>query len=193
MKTKINRRTRAVRLRLCRLFQGVPESKEETMKNPNPPVKKKPKGRKPKAIVEMAKPERDWMSDCGEYIARRLPGAYWPAFDIAHRTSGRVWRHNRYVPKGFDDKDRRFTHPEFPHETVGYSLVDSNNSGSVIAFTISFADMNTRKKIKPWTGNAILAKYEATFRKRIARREGNALITPLKSERPPQEFSRCKH
>ena len=98
-----------------------------------------------------------WLSDCGQYIARSFGDC---DYDVMTVDGSKCWLARRYQPKGWKDKDPRYTHPEFAHITTSYS---NESIGKKEAFKIGFADVDLSKRIVPLTGNCIIESYEARF------------------------------
>ncbi len=97
-----------------------------------------------------------FVSDCGQYVARENGNC---CFDIMTIDGSKMWLDNR-------NKDNN-KFPEFENMFTGYSLIKANDSYSVWIFELSFADLDQSKKIDPYSGNCIIKKYTATFRRRI--------------------------
>ena len=127
-----------------------------------------------------------WISDCGRYFARPFyhpEGACGSEYDVVERATGTTWLARRYKPKGWKDKDRRYTHPEFPR-MVGYwgNRGRQLRSGRWIkAFELGFTDHDQSIRIDPLKGNTVLASYAATFRKRWPARWMPLALVTLKS------------
>lgn len=105
-----------------------------------------------------------FVSDCGKYIARRLGNTV--NFDVMTIDGTQCWLARRYEPKGWKDKDPRYTHPEFAQATGSYSL-EVPRKGQPWRFTLGFLDLDQRKRIKPLTGNCVVKSYTATFSRRM--------------------------
>jgi len=97
--------------------------------------------------------ETFWVSDCGKFYAVGTG----IRTDVLSVDGQRRWLYGRYEPTGFDDTDRRYTHPESPH-MVGYWGVYGKRG-----FKLGFSDMDVNIRIVGGTGNAIIKDYTATF------------------------------
>lgn len=114
-----------------------------------------------------------WVSDCGKYLARDtlIPNKVF--LDVAERATGKWWLASRYEPTGFEDTDRRFTHPEFPAMVTSWSNLGRRKRSGVwvTAFEQGFCDLDTSVRVRPYgsdpDGKAVLARYTATFRKHL--------------------------
>ncbi len=103
-----------------------------------------------------------FISDCGQFIARRTNSGC-IGFNVMALDGSQCWLDRRYEPKEWQDPDPRYTHPEFEHEVLAYSLVSSNRRGEVTAFEIGFADLDQSKAIDPGKGNCVVKNYSARF------------------------------
>lgn len=106
-----------------------------------------------------------FVSDCGLYIA--VPYGDGVAYDVIEVAAKTVWLWRRYKATGFDDSDRRHTHPEFSRMVMSWSKRGDRRGDP--AFALCFADLDRTIATKPWTGNGVLRGYEATFRSRVPR------------------------
>jgi hypothetical protein len=111
-----------------------------------------------------------WISDCKKYYARRLYSEDSTGLDVLAVDGSRIWLSGRYKPTGWEDTDRRYTHPEFPHMVVSWrNLGRSTRSGRwVSAFELGFADCDQSKRIEYLKGNTIIKSYKAQFHKHIS-------------------------
>ena len=108
-----------------------------------------------------------FVSECGCYIAHPY-GASGTAYDVIEVKTGTVWLHGRYVPTGWGDTDRRYTHAEFSRLVSGWrNQGEQRGKRWIEAFDLTFADVDTAVTIKPFTGNVVRRSYEAAFRRRI--------------------------
>lgn len=110
-----------------------------------------------------------YLSNCGQYIAISHGNHFGLNYDIIAVDGSCIWLSGRYEPTGFDDTDPRYIFPEFPHMVIGYHNYGwENRAGRWISdFKLSFADIDTTKRVVPGDGNAILKRYSARFKKQI--------------------------
>jgi len=116
-----------------------------------------------------------WISDCGKYVARPVEdtGRHETMLDVVDRATRKWWLVGRYHPTGWDDTDPRYTHCEFPSMVVGWTNLGRYTRGGardgrwIPAFKQDFCDVDQAVEIDSFTGNVILRRYSATFRKRF--------------------------
>jgi hypothetical protein len=116
-----------------------------------------------------------WVSDCGKYLARQphIPNDVTRVLhDVVHRETRRWWLAGRYQPTGWDDTDRRYTHPEFNGVVVGWSNRGRRrrNGEWSQAFEQTFCDVDPSIAWRSGSSDAaraILSTYTATFRKHL--------------------------
>lgn len=108
-----------------------------------------------------------WISECGRYFAAdsHVPGEVMP--DVYDRQTGVWYLRDRREITSFSDP--RLDYAEGPHIMTAWSNRGRRTRAGrwIGAFDVSFADADTTIKIKPLTGNALIARYSALFRKRI--------------------------
>ena len=116
--------------------------------------------------------ESVWVSDCGKYFARdtHVPNDVMP--DVVERATQTWWLARRYVPTGFDDTDRRYTHAEFPRMVTSWSNRGRTlRSGrDVRAFEVGCAELDQSIPIRTEDGgfnNVVRGRFSARFRKQI--------------------------
>lgn len=110
-------------------------------------------------------PSSFFLSDCGKYLAREVtPGS--ADFDVLTVDGSQCWLSRRYTPTGFEDRDSRIVYPEFAHQVMRGTFGEGERRG-VSIFSLEFADLDTSKKVVPFTGNCIVKKYRATFSRRL--------------------------
>ncbi len=116
-----------------------------------------------------ARARHTFVSECGRYVA--LPfGDDCAAYDVVELATDTVWLWGRYKPTGFDDKDRRYTHAEFPRMVSGWSNRGQRRGERWIsAFDLSFVDADMTLPIERFSGNVATRRYEAAFRRAIPR------------------------
>ncbi len=110
-----------------------------------------------------------WVSVCGRYYALRCAVRHQPAFDVIEVATGTTWLWPRYEPT-WGDTDRRHTHAEFSRMVTGWSNRGRRMPRAdrwIEAFELTFAECDTAIRIKPFTGNVLIARHEAEFRRRI--------------------------
>jgi hypothetical protein len=128
-----------------------------------------------------------WVSDCGQYYALAAPSRR-PAYDVLEVHGPGVWLSQRYEPQGWQDTDRRYTHAEFPHMTLGWSLRGGWNRTRTRfdeAFEQAFGDLRQDLQCRPLSarradlpaGAHVLTVSTATFTKqrRVSRASWNVL------------------
>ena len=124
-----------------------------------------------------------WVSDCGRYFAQNVGSI--SEYDVLDRQTRKRWQWPRYTPTGWDDKDRRYTHPECVAMVGSWSL-ETNG------FALGFSDHDTSKRIEPLSGNTILKSYHASFRRRVSSQRCPRWASPLTLERttnrPPERL-----
>jgi hypothetical protein len=111
-----------------------------------------------------------WISDCGNYYAQEVCELSQPAYDVISVDTYKRWKWARYIPKGSDDTDTRYTYPEYENMVISWSWEGRYNKNlkQTDAFGLSFADLDKSIKIEIFTGNAIIKRYEAHFKKKIS-------------------------
>lgn len=111
-----------------------------------------------------------WISACGRWFARSVDGKMPPAYDVIEIATGSVWLWGRYTPKGFNDRDRRYTHAEFSRmvgvwTNLGHEMPRARRW--VRAFSLSFCDCDRSIPIKAFSGNIVRASCTAEFRRMV--------------------------
>lgn len=119
----------------------------------------------PRSAVKL---ETLWVSDCGRYLARRVPHETFP--DVVEIATGKVWLAHRYKPTSSDDPMCGM--PEFAHMPVVWSNRGRRTRGDIWieAFELTFVDLDMTKVKRYATPS--LARYEATFRRRVPESHG---------------------
>ena len=100
-----------------------------------------------------------WVSECKRYIAQGLERGHSSKLDIVNLETGKryIWQHGRsdYAPA--DGMVLSWSW-EGRHLRSGRQTEE---------FDVGFADVDTAVKIMPLSGNIILKKYDAQFRKKL--------------------------
>ena len=103
--------------------------------------------------------ETTWVSECKRYIAQGLERGHSSKLDIVNLETGKryIWQHGRsdYAPA--DGMVLSWSW-EGRHLRSGRQTEE---------FDVGFADVDTAVKIMPLSGNIILKKYDAQFRKKL--------------------------
>jgi hypothetical protein len=107
-----------------------------------------------------------WISTDGKYYAVPREGKGCSDADVYTIDGKSCWLSKRYEPTGFNDTDKRYLYPEFPHMVCGYHRLHPLRDGRH-AFRLSFCDCDTTMKIDAWTGNTVLKNYETDFERRV--------------------------
>lgn len=117
-----------------------------------------------------------WLSTDGCYYALPAPrGGSAVAYDVLEGEGPGVWLHQRYVPTGWDDTDKRYTHAEFPGMIGSWTNEGRWTRGRtryIEGFSMTFLDLRQDIQIHPWASRPadapyashVLATYVATFR-----------------------------
>lgn len=116
--------------------------------------------------------ESVWVSDCAKYFARDTHRPWEVMPDVVERATQTWWLARRYVPTGFDDTDRRYTHAEFPRMVTSWS-----NNGRTLrsgrhlsAFEVGCAELDQSIPICTEDGgfnDITRSRFRAKFRKRV--------------------------
>ena len=103
--------------------------------------------------------ETTWISECKRYIAQGLERGHSSKLDIINLETGKryIWQDNR--------GDYAFTDAMITSWSWEGRYLRNNRQTP--DFGVGFADVDTTIKIVPFSGNIILKKYEAQFRKKL--------------------------
>jgi len=103
--------------------------------------------------------ETTWISECKRYIAQGLERQHSSKLDIVDLETGKryIWQLERsdYAPT-----DGMITSWSWQGRFLRSNRATDD-------FDVSFADVDTTVKIEPFSGNIILQKYKAQFRKKL--------------------------
>jgi hypothetical protein len=103
-----------------------------------------------------------YRSECGGYLCRSIDGFYeaWTADGATH------WKNDNRVQTREDAE--KFNRP-LKYSVGSYSCERAGQKKG--SFTLGLLHCNTRKKIKPFTGNTIIEQREVVFRRRLPFRQ----------------------
>jgi hypothetical protein len=114
-----------------------------------------------------------WVSADNRYLAVLVNSIGGTDYDVLDKeTHERYWG-RRYRATGFDDTDRRYTHPEFERMVCGWgnkSESGPRGGNERYAFNLEFAQFDQSIAIDPYKGNTIIpgTKRTVLFRSRRA-------------------------
>lgn len=106
--------------------------------------------------------ETTWISECKRYLAQGLYDDHSSHYDIVDLETGKryIWQHDR---RDYALTDGMVTSWSW----AGRYLRSGRQTED---FDVGFADVDTTIEIIPYSGNIILKKYEAQFRKKLSSR-----------------------
>lgn len=106
----------------------------------------------------MTQKERNniFISDCGEFVAIRLPGPIYPAFDVWRHDGSEMWEGSRYVPVPSGKPNcynprtlytEEFTHPKKIAGSWSNRGHEKRNGEWVEGFELLLHDLETKESI----------------------------------------------
>ena len=100
-----------------------------------------------------------YKSECGGYLCRYLGFGNYEAWKM----DGSIhWVHDDRIKTWKDAEKRR--HP-LPFSVGGYSAEKTGQKKG--SFTVTLLRCDTKKYIKPWTGNTVLESLHIVFRRKV--------------------------